>query len=209
MIPRSAAFLLCISVALAVQARAQNPTDGCGDNKVGFKIKTEKNQPEPSPPAAGKAQIVFIETLNKCSGCGAPSIRFGMDGAWVGANKGNSYFAVDIEPGEHQFCAAMQSVPSESIHRLGPAHLTAEAGGVYYFEVKASFPQQKRNEAPQEMPVMAVGQQSDPRDSRTAPADMQSGVGDAIPDLNFAQLGDDEGKSRVKASAHSTFTSNK
>lgn len=205
---RSVALFLCISLAFAVLARTQSAPDACGDNKVNFKIRTEKKQPEPAPPAAGKAQVVFIETLNKCSGCGTPSIRFGMDGAWVGANKGNSYFTLDIEPNEHSFCAALQSVPSESVHRMGPAQLTAEAGSVYYFEVKASFPRQ-RSSASQEMAVIAVRQQRNPGESGNLPDDAQGELGTVIPDLNFTQLGGDEGKAKVKAAARSTFTANK
>jgi hypothetical protein len=192
-----------------VLARTQSAPDACGDNKVNFKIRTEKKQPEPAPPAAGKAQVVFIETLNGCSGCGNPAIRFGMDGVWVGANKGASYFVLDIEPGEHSFCAALQSVPSESIKRMGPARLTAAAGNVYYFEVNASSPQQRKNGASQEMAVIAIRQQRNPGESGNLPDDTQGGPGTVIPDLSFTQMGGDEGKSRVKDSARSTFTANK
>src|ERR1035438_5658723 len=64
------AFLLCVTLALAVQAQAQNLEDACGDTRANFNVKTDKKPQEPAPPAAGMAQIVLIETLNKCSECG-------------------------------------------------------------------------------------------------------------------------------------------
>jgi hypothetical protein len=89
---------------------------------------------------------------------------------------------------------------------LGPVRLTAETGNVYYFEVKSSLSLQKtKNEVSQELPVMAEAQQGDPRESGTLPTDARDGLGSVIPDLSFAQLDEDDGKARVKASAHSTF----
>jgi hypothetical protein len=205
---RHTAFLLCILLVIALQVHAQKQQDGCGDNKVSFKIRADKNQPEPAPPAAGMAQIVLIERLDKCSGCGAPSIRFGMDGAWVGANKGNSYFTLDVAPGEHLFCAALQSDASEAIRRLGPARLVAEAGNTYYFEVKVTPHHNKTaNGADEEMPIAALGPQSHPGGAGNLPAGGQSDFEAAVPDLHFALVGDEEGKALVKASAHSTFQS--
>ncbi|MGD0903613.1 MAG: hypothetical protein ABR924_11800 [Terracidiphilus sp.] len=202
--PSFSAFLLCVPLVFAVQAQAQDLADACGDGRINFNIKTEKKQPEPAPPAAGKAQIVLIETLNKCPGCGNPSIRFGMDGAWVGANKGNSYFTLDVAPGEHALCVALQSSGSGAIHRLGPVRLTAEAGNVYYFEATASLHLHKtKNENYQELPMVQAGQQSDPMQTRTLATDAPSELEVVVPDLDFAQLGGDAGKSRVMAAAHS------
>lgn len=55
-----AAFLFCVLFVLGNQLRATTLPDACGDDKVQFDVKTAKNQPSPAPPAAGKAQIVFI-----------------------------------------------------------------------------------------------------------------------------------------------------
>jgi len=48
-----------------------------------------------------------------------------MDGAWVRANHGNSYFALSVEPGEHHVCVTLQS--SLVAQRVELAHFTAEA----------------------------------------------------------------------------------
>jgi hypothetical protein len=106
--------------------------DACGNPEVKFDIDFTKNPPPPAAPAAGKAQIVFIEV-----GPGA-TIRFGMDGKWLGATKGDSWFAVDVDPGEHHFCGAWQSSFKTLQKNLGMTKFTAEAGKTYYVEFKIS-----------------------------------------------------------------------
>lgn len=179
--PRLFVLLLCASLIPAVQALAKTVLpDSCGDDSIKFDVHTEKNQPAPAGPAEGKAQIVLIETLDRtwmCLGCGTPSTRFGMDGVWVGANQGNSYFAIDVAPGEHHLCTGWQSVFGHLKQMVGMASFTAEAGKVYYFEAKAS------------LQVHSYGNNSRETDRS----------------LDFVQVGEDEGRYRVKASALSTF----
>jgi len=178
-------FLLCASLVSAVCARAKTILpDACGDDKVIFDITTQKNQPAPPPPAAGMAQIVFIETLEKtwgCITCGTPSTRYGVDGTWVGANQGKSYFTLDIAPGEHHLCVGWQSVFGHLKEMVGLASFTAEAGKVYYFEAKAT------------LQVHRYGNNSSEVDRS----------------LDFVQVNEDEGKYRIKASELSTFKHHK
>jgi len=62
-------------------------------------------------------------------------MRIGLDGAWVGAFKRNSYFSVSVEPGEHHACMNLQSgTPLGKL--VAFAHVTAEAGKVYYLGTK-------------------------------------------------------------------------
>ncbi len=174
------AILLCAILVPALQAWAKTILpDACGDDKVKFDVTTQKNQPAPAPPAAGKAQIIFIEALDKtwgCWQCGTPSTRYGMDGTWVGANQGNSYFAIDVAPGEHHLCVGWQSAFGHLKQMVGLASFTAEAGKVYYFEAKTAI--QAHN----------YGDNSE-----------------IDRNLDFVQANDDEGKYRVKASKLSTF----
>ena len=51
-------------------------------------------------------------------------MKLAVDGAWVGANHGNSYFSVSVEPGEHHVCVTLQS--SLVAQRVELAHFTAE-----------------------------------------------------------------------------------
>ena len=126
--------VLCVLAAATLQAKTILP-DACGDDKVKFEIKTEKDHAAPGAPNSGKAQLVLIEALDKtfCWGCSVAT-RFGMDGAWVGANNGDSYFVLSIDRGEHHLCADWQSVFGTLKKKIGLTSFTAEAGKVYYFE---------------------------------------------------------------------------
>lgn len=65
-------------------------------------------------------------------------MRVGLDGVWVGANKGKSYFSFQVDPGDHQVCTKWQSsVFKKTAERIGSAApLTAEAGKVYFFRIQ-------------------------------------------------------------------------
>ena len=131
---RLSAFFLCASLAFAVQARATILPDACGDDKVKFDVSTKSKQPAPSAPEAGKAQLIFIENENHMIGpFMTATVRFGMDGAWAGANNNNSYFAVTVEPGVHHLCVSWQSALPMLKKSIDVASFTAEPGKVYYF----------------------------------------------------------------------------
>ena len=134
--PRLSAFFLCASLALAVQAWATVLPDSCGDDKVKFDVSTKSSEQPPAAAPDGKAQIVFIENDDKEIGCIAlceVTTRVGMDGAWVGANNGNSYFVLAVDPGVHHLCASWQSALSRIEKNVDVASFTAEPGKVYYF----------------------------------------------------------------------------
>ena len=126
--------LLFLATALA---QATTLPDACGDDKTKFDVSTAKNQPAPAEPAAGKALIVFTESFQQnqgfCIGCKVTT-RVGVDGAWVGANRGNSYFTLAVDPGAHHLCVGWQSVFGKLKRQVGLASFTAEPGKVYYFE---------------------------------------------------------------------------
>jgi hypothetical protein len=128
------ACLLCAALACAKRAVANTWPDSCGDEKVNFEVKTEKQHAAPAAPAEGKAQIIFIQGENQMV---APfhnaTVRFGMDGTWVGANNGNSYFALTVDPGIHHLCANWQSVFKTLNKNIDLTSFTAEPGQVYYY----------------------------------------------------------------------------
>jgi hypothetical protein len=103
--------------------------DACGADKVKFNIKQQKTDTLLLAPEDGKALIVFIETMGRTGFAGRATVRFGMDGAWVGATRGNAYFTVLVAPGEHHLC-------SNADLKIGLASIKAEAGKTYYFEFK-------------------------------------------------------------------------
>jgi len=174
-------FAACFCLVLGFQARCTTLPDACGDDKTQFDVKTAKNPPAPAAPDAGKAQIIFIEAMDKnlaCWSCGTPTSRYGIDGNWVGANQGNSYFAVEVDPGEHHLCTGWQSAFGRLKQMVGMADFVAEAGKTYYFEAKVKIKEHTYGDSSSEVDR----------------------------DLNFVQVSDDEGRYRVKASALATAT---
>jgi hypothetical protein len=169
-------LMLFLAFACAARSGAAAMPDGCGEDKAKFDVATRKGQPEPAPPGAGKAQIVFIETLDGCAGCSTPPMRFGGDGEWAGADKGDSYFTVDVLPGVHHLCAAWQGSFGESKKEPRWIEFAAAAGKVYYFEAKVAIVTR----------LTGVGIDATTETDGT---------------VNFAQLSEDEGKRRVNASA--------
>jgi len=131
--PSLSAFLLCASLAFAGSVWATTLPDSCGNDKVKFNVKTEEGQPVPAGPADGKSQIIFIEDENQPIGPFMhATVRLGMDGAWLGANNGNSYFAVAVDPGVHQLCASWEGKNVEA------TSFTAEPSHVYYFAARVT-----------------------------------------------------------------------
>jgi hypothetical protein len=140
---RLVVLLFCASLIPAMQARATILPESCGSDDIKFQVTVitqllpDWASPPIPPPTAGKAQIVFIETLNPTGWrATVPTTRFGVDGAWVGANKGYTHFAIDVTPGEHNVCVNWQSESSDEANRVSMDTFTAEAGKIYYYEIK-------------------------------------------------------------------------
>lgn len=132
--------VLLLHSSLLVLVGAMSATvlpDACGNEKVSFDIQLQKNTPAPATPEAGKGQVIFIEKSEKppTMGCLTAGVscndvtRFGVDGAWVGATKGNSYLAISLEPGVHHLCA----VVGKEVHA---EPFSVEEGHAYYFQVE-------------------------------------------------------------------------
>lgn len=164
--------------ASTAQGHAATLPDACGSDRINFEVALKKDQPVPAPPAAGKAQIVFIETSTR-SGRWVPfassefTLRFGLDGKWVGATGNKSYFTVDIDPGKYHLCSSAQG-SGHAKNMIGMSSFTAEAGKVYFFEFKIE--------------------------------NLLDGQGFSHYSSGFSRLDDDDGSFRVKTYAVSKFT---
>lgn len=109
--------------------------NACGPTGVKFKITLDQTRHAIPAPAPGKAQVVFIhEDGTDENSWTYPTIRIAADGAWVGANHQNTWFALSIDPGVHHFCTNMQTNVVEA--RTVLAHVDAEAGKTYYFRTR-------------------------------------------------------------------------
>src|SRR5579862_2157911 len=103
--------LALVSVLLFVSpAFAQNPqiAPACGSDDVKYDVSTKKVATHAAQPPQGKALVYFIEDDNDFGSVPKPTTRFGLNGQWLGATHGNSYFSVTVDPGEHHVCANWQ-----------------------------------------------------------------------------------------------------
>jgi hypothetical protein len=126
--------LFCAASAMA-QTEPAAPTSACGPGNVSFKVKLDDSGKTTAQIGPGKALVYFIHDAGSSQPLFSyPTTKVGVDGAWAGANHGDSYFPVFVEPGEHHMCADLQS----SIYnpRAEFTHFTAEAGKVYYFRTR-------------------------------------------------------------------------
>ncbi|MGB6961310.1 MAG: DUF2846 domain-containing protein [Candidatus Acidiferrum sp.] len=130
------AFLLTFFIA-AWPVRAQDQAAaGCGPSQVLFDVKTDDTKHPEGQSENGKALVYFFVDYIT-----APTMRVGVDGSWVGANEGKSYFYFTVEPGEHNVCTEWQSSTfKKSSERIGEAlHLTVETGKTYYLRLNFSY----------------------------------------------------------------------
>lgn len=135
------AMLLVCALPPAASALAQNPSSSlpaaCGPDNASLKVKLDYTGHAPAQPEPGKALVYFIHDAGTSLAhpiIAYPTLKLGMDGAWVGANHGDSWFAVTVAPGEHHVCATLQSRFVDQ--RMELAHLQAEAGRVYYYRTR-------------------------------------------------------------------------
>jgi hypothetical protein len=129
-------LLSCVAFAQNDAAIAKAKA-ACGPDDVSFSVKTSEGTHPAATVEPGKALVYVIgQDLTGCSSCGKV-VRVGVDGAWAGAMDFGSYMSFTVEPGEHHLCTNWQSFFAGSKKPVGLADLTAEAGKIYYFRMRA------------------------------------------------------------------------
>jgi len=131
---RSALIALLFAASASAQTSRAAATAACGPENVSFKVQLNDSQHTLAQPEPGKARVYFFHDAGTSSTLGYPTVKLAMDGAWVGANHGNSYFSTSVEPGEHHVCVTLQS--TLVAQRVELAHFTAEAEKVYYYRTR-------------------------------------------------------------------------
>jgi len=130
-------------ILFAVSTVAQDPSAieaaeaACGPYNLEFRIKIDNSQHPLFQPDASRA-VVYVTLDQKFQAIRAVTARIGIDGAWVGANRGNSYLFFSAAPGEHHLCTDWMSDLLPGGRLVSVANFTAEAGKVYYFRVRTS-----------------------------------------------------------------------
>jgi len=99
-------------------------------------LRPRRHTSAPKPPD-GKALVYVVQTMVDAPVIGGnkATTRVGLDGAWVGANHGDSYFTFPVDPGHHSVCTDWQSVLYTRSGLASAADLDAQAGRIYYFRV--------------------------------------------------------------------------
>lgn len=136
--------LALVFLIVSLPMVAQNSADaaiglsGCGPVNVRFDVKFDAKAPSgnhPVQPDPGKALVFFVEqdiNINVVT----HTTRTDIDGRPMGATYGSSYFYFSVDPGVHHLCATTQFGSSDEDSQTAVAHFTAQAGGIYYFEMK-------------------------------------------------------------------------
>jgi hypothetical protein len=131
-------LVMLLTVSAFAQEQSADVSAACGPQDVDLSVKQDGSQHTLSQPQPGKALIYFIQETGSATCLLGPCVtRIGLDGAWVGAFKHNSYFFVSVDPGEHHACMNVQS-PTPLGKLMAFAQVTAEAGKIYYLGTKAS-----------------------------------------------------------------------
>lgn len=134
--------LLAIILLTSSFAFAQDPAAiaaaeaACGPKDVKFDAKQDPTQHPAPQPDADKALVYVVQEMGEeqCKGCALTKV--GVDGAWVGANQGSSYFFFSTSPGEHHLCLNWQSRFETLSRAFALADFTGAAGRVYYFRAR-------------------------------------------------------------------------
>lgn len=132
-------LVLLFSVsAFAQDLSLTTAESACGPAHVQFVIKTSNSDhPQLALPDPGKALVYVVED-QKFKVVNDVTTRIGVDGTWVGANRGNSYFSFSVEPGKHHLCADWISGFLPGGRLVSLTSFTAESGAVYYLRTRTS-----------------------------------------------------------------------
>ncbi|HYX70190.1 MAG TPA: hypothetical protein VE825_13720 [Terriglobales bacterium] len=135
---RTILIILLLATAAFAQdeaAVARLTQAACGPHETQLDVKVDKARHSMGTAEPGKALVYVIEQ-EKHRGVKAVTTRVGLDGAWIGANRGDSYFFFSVEPGEHHLCADWRVGVAGGDDQVALASFTAEVGKVYYFRVR-------------------------------------------------------------------------
>jgi hypothetical protein len=122
-------------LALAHGARAQAEISNaeaavsgefaCGPASEKHRAFTDKKSHPTPPPPEGKAILYVVRPTMFGN---QYQTKLGINGKWVGINRGNNYFWVILEPGTYHLCSQLENKATASI--------TVEAGKTYYVQQK-------------------------------------------------------------------------
>jgi len=140
--------LILVSLLFAMPAFAQDAPEadasavapGCGTDNLKFAVKSNSSTHPVSKPEPGKALVYFIQDDKYFFSRPRPTVKWGVDGNWVGATQANAYFVFSVDPGEHHLCSEWQTSVGPFVGRQASAtHFIAKPDHVYYFVAQDLF----------------------------------------------------------------------
>jgi hypothetical protein len=132
-----AVIFLASSLFSQVAAVPPQIQPACGPANLQFRTTTDVSPPPDPQLEAGKALVYVVED-QRFKGIRDATARVGVDGAWVGATRGDSYLFFSVEPGEHHLCADWVSSLVPGGRAVALYGFTAEPGKVYYFRARTT-----------------------------------------------------------------------
>ncbi len=151
------ALFLCLSFAAAAMAKEIELPDSCGDPKTKFDVTTHKSTTALPTPDTNKALIVFIQPARQLSCIGCTAQKYAMDGQWVGATQKDSYFSLQVEPGQHHFCST-GPFPNEIAIRS----FEVKANTTYFLQARAIVTREPITEEEHDSQVIPAGKKTFP-----------------------------------------------
>jgi len=97
----------------------------CGphEKEVNYSSDTDKSK-HPTPEQPSDKALIYV--LRPSMMGNKIQTKLAVDGDWKGVNRGNNYFFITLDPGEHYFCSESEN---HSVMKLN-----VEAGKTYYVQ---------------------------------------------------------------------------
>ncbi|MGH9723986.1 MAG: hypothetical protein ACRD41_02885, partial [Candidatus Acidiferrales bacterium] len=132
------ALLLFASPAFAQKpASAAAARFACGPANVKFDATAGQPLKSLQQPDPGKAMVYVVESFEKVPNeLGNPTIKVGLNGAWMGAMRESTFISFPVTPGEQHLCVNWQSVWGRFSNLYALQGFTAEAGKSYFFKAR-------------------------------------------------------------------------
>lgn len=114
----------------------------CGPRDVMLDVRQTDGAGRPSKqPASGESLVYVVQDVQEQVPANSSLVtRFGVDGRWVGANRGRSYFYMELQPGTHHLCVSGQWTRLRSENSIALRRIIMDNGQVYYVRVRFLYP---------------------------------------------------------------------
>jgi len=131
-------FFLASSARAQKSPDAASPTAACGDEATSYSVSRGPVGDNIASPDPSTATVYIVELYNLADKgrFNRPTLRHGLDGAWLGATQGFTYVSAAVQPGPHHLCSRWQSAFGKLSNQISLNNFDAVAGKRYYFRAQ-------------------------------------------------------------------------